>query len=182
MSSDSDASDDASDNGTDDYGGNGSAIVAPQTMRGRSWACLRQFSVFMENRVGNLADLMRHVESVDLRVVALSIVDSVDCSVARIIVNNYDRGHELFKLSSFVAFETDVIGVELPDEPQPLVELCRPLLRAEVNIHYAYPLLYRKGRGGVAIYVDDIDQALTALEQSDLKIITEHDLLDDEYL
>ena len=62
------------------------------------------------------------------------------------------------------------------------VEICRPLLRAEVNIHYAYPLIYRKGRGGVAIYVDDIDQALRAFESTDLKIITEHDLTDDHYL
>ena len=166
-----------------DYGGNGGgAAVDPMTARGRSWACLRQFSVFMENRVGNLADLMRHIESVDLRVVALSIVDSVDCVVARVIVSNYERGHELFKLSGLAVFETDVIGVELPDEPQPLVEVCRPLLRAEVNIHYAYPLIYRKGRGGVAIYVDDIDQALRALESTELKIITEQDLTDDHYL
>lgn len=168
---------------TDFGGGNGGAAsVDSMTARGRGWACLRQFSVFMENRVGNLADLMRHIESVDLRVVALSIVDSVDCVVARVIVNNYDRGHELFELSGLAVFETDVIGVELPDEPQPFVEVCRPLLRAEVNIHYSYPLIYRKGRGGIAIYVDDIDQALRALESSELKIITEHDLTDDHYL
>lgn len=165
-----------------DFGGGSAAATDAMTGRGRGWACLRQFSVFMENRVGNLADLMRHIESVDLRVVALSIVDSVDCVVARIIVNNYDRGQELFKLSGLTVFETDVIGVELPDEPQPMVEICRPLLRAEVNIHYAYPLFYGKGRGAVAIYVDDIDQALRALESSELKIVTEQDLSDDHYL
>ncbi len=165
-----------------DFGNGGATSVDPLTARGRSWACLRQFSVFMENRVGNLADLMRHIESIDLRVVALSIVDSVDCVVARLIVSNYERGHELLHLSGLAVFETDVIGVELPDEPQPLVEVCRPLLRAEVNIHYAYPLLYRKGRGGVAIYVDDIDQALRTLELSELKIITEQDLIDDPFL
>lgn len=164
-----------------DFGGGSVASTDPKTARGRGWACLRQFSVFMENRVGNLADLMRHIESVDLRVVALSIVDSVDCVVARIIVNNYERGHELFQLSGLTVFETDVIGVELPDEPQPLVEICRPLLRSEVNIHYAYPLLYGRKRGAVAIYVDDIDQALKALESSELKIVTENDLTDDHF-
>ena len=167
---------------SNDFGGGGAASVDPQTARGRGWACLRQFSVFMENRVGNLADLLRHVESVDVRIVALSIVDSVDCVVARVIVSNYERGHELFKLSGLAVFETDVIGVELPDEPPPLVEICRPLLRAEVNIHYANPLLYQKGRGGVAIYVDDLDTALRAFEATDLKVITEQDLLDDDYL
>lgn len=164
-----------------DFGGGAAASTDPKTGRGRGWACLRQFSVFMENRVGNLADLMRHIESVDVRVVALAIVDSVDCVVVRIIVNNYERGHELFELSGLTYFETDVIGVELPDEPQPFVEVCRPLLRAEVNIHYAYPILYGKKRGAVAIYVDDIDQALRALESSELKVVTEHDLSDDHF-
>ena len=164
-----------------DFGGGAAASIDPKTGRGRGWACLRQFSVFMENRVGNLADLMRHIESVDVRVVALAIVDSVDCVVVRIIVNNYERGHELFELSGLTYVETDVIGVELPDEPQPFVEVCRPLLRAEVNIHYAYPILYGRKRGAVAIYVDDIDQALRALESSELKVVTEHDLSDDHF-
>ena len=52
--------------------------IDPATARGRDWPCLRQFCVFMENRVGQLHDLLRQVERHDLRVVGLSVVDTVD--------------------------------------------------------------------------------------------------------
>ena len=55
-------------------------------MRGRSWPCLRQFCVFMENRVGGLNELLRHLERHDLRVVALSIANSVDCAIVRVML------------------------------------------------------------------------------------------------
>ena len=162
----------------------GDAIENAETMRGRNWPCLRQFCVFMENRVGRLNDLLRHLERHDLRVIALSIVDSVDCAVARVMLDNFERGLELFNLSNFTVFEIDVIGVELPDDPQPYVRVCTSLLEAEVNIHYTYPLLYRRrGKGAIALYVDDIDQGLKVLAENGHRIITEDDLSeDDEFL
>ncbi len=163
------------------YGGG--ELSNPATMRGRDWPCLRQFCVFLENRVGLLNDLLRQTEKDDLRVIALSIVDSVDCAIIRLMFNNYERGHELFELANFTVFENDVIGVELPDVAQPYVTVCTALLEAEVNIHYTYPLLYRrKGRGAIALYVDDIDQGLHLLREKELRVITENDLReDDEY-
>lgn len=159
------------------------ATVAPDTMHGRDWPCLRQFGVFLENRVGNLNELLRHLEGHDLRVMALSIVDSADCAIVRLMLDNYERGHELFALSQFMVFETDLIGVELPDDPQPYVSIFKALLQAELNIHYTYPLLYRRrGRSAIALYVDDIDLGLQTLNDLGLRIVTENDLLnDDEY-
>ncbi len=161
----------------------GESAADPSTMRGRDWPCLRQFGVFMENRVGSLHDLMRHLERHDLRVMALSIVDSIDCAIVRLVLDNYDRGRELFDMAKFTVFETDLIGVELPDDPQPYVKICIALLQAELNIHYTYPLLYRRrGRGAIALYVDDVDLGLKTLGQKGHRIITENDLPnDDEY-
>ena len=162
----------------------GESTVEPTTFRGREWPCLRQFGVFLENRVGRLHDLLRSVERHDLRVIALSIVDSVDCAVVRLILNNYERGRELLELSGFPAFESDVIGVVLPDDPQPHMQVCTALLRAEVNIHYTYPLHYRRdGRGAIALYVDDVDQGLKILSEAGFAVITENDLLEyDDFL
>ncbi|MEM1063852.1 MAG: hypothetical protein AAGJ97_16125, partial [Planctomycetota bacterium] len=67
----------------------GGDAVLQATASGRPWAALRQFSVFMENQVGNLAELMKFVECDDLKVVAVSITDSVDFGVIRMIFNNY---------------------------------------------------------------------------------------------
>jgi hypothetical protein len=135
----------------------------------------------LENRVGRLHDLLRHLERDDLRVIGLSIVDSADFAAVRVIFDNYERGHELFQLSSFNFFENDVIGVELPDDPQPYVAICTALLQAEMNIHYSYPLHYRRqGRGAIALHVDDVDQGLKMLIEKGHRIITERDLLDDD--
>ncbi|NNJ25074.1 acetolactate synthase [Alienimonas chondri] len=158
-------------------GGGVGTVAPPRTARGRDWAALRQFSVFLENRVGKLADLTRTVENAGLRIVGLSIQDNSDSAVARLIVDDYERAHELFDLSEFCTFESDVIAVELPDVRSPVTDACRTLLRAELDVHYAYTIaLPDTPRGGLAIYVDDVDLALDVLGNSRLTVVTEGDL------
>jgi hypothetical protein len=159
----------------------GGATIDPATSRGRDWPCLRQFCVFMENRVGRLNDLLRTIEKHDLRVLALSVVDTVDFAVARIMVNETDRARELLSLSDFHVIENDILGVELPEDPQPFIQIFRPLVSAEINISYIYPLLYRRrGRGAVAIHVDNVDQAGQILAAQGHKLLTEGDLANDD--
>lgn len=159
----------------------GKGLTESETLRGRDWPCLRQFCVFLENRVGKLNELMRHLETIDVRVLALSIVDSVDFAMVRLIFNNADRAREKLELSGFLFSESDVVGVELPEDEKPFSSLCTTLVKAEVNIHHAYPLLYRRrGRGTVALFVDDVDQAIQLLRESGHHVITENDLLDDD--
>lgn len=159
----------------------GKEFTEPETLEGRAWPCLRQFCVFLENRVGRLNELMRHLESLDVKVVGLTIVDSVDFAMVRLILNNTDRAREKLELSGFLFSESDVVGVALPDEEMPLSAICTTLVKGEVNIHHAYPLLYRhKGRGTVALFVDDVDNAIHLLRESGHRVITESDLLDDD--
>lgn len=159
----------------------GRELTEANTMRGRAWPCLRQFCMFLENRVGRLNDLMRQVESIDTRVLAISMVDSVDFAMVRLIFDNADRAREKLELSGFTFSESDVVGVELPEGDQPFHEICSTLMKAEVNIHHAYPLLYRnRGRGALAIYVDDVDTALNILHAAKHRVITESDLQDDD--
>lgn len=155
-----------------------------ETMRGRDWPCLRQFCVFLENRVGRLNDLMRQLESLDTRVLALSILDSVDFAMVRLIFNNSDRAREKLELSGFLFSESDVVGVELPEGEKPFHAVCSTLVKAEVNIHHAYPLLYRRrGRGAIAMFVDDVDLAVHILRDAEHHVVSESDLqYDDEYL
>ena len=135
--------------------------------------------MFMENRVGCLHDMLRHVERHNLRVVALSIVDSADHALARLVVDNYERAVELLDFSNLTVFETDVLGIELPDTEQPHVTICAALMKAEVNINYTYPLLHR--RGAMILYVDDIDTAVRVMRESGIRVVTEQDLVDDEF-
>ena len=149
------------------------------TSRGRDWPCLQQFVVFLENKVGALHELLRHVERDDLKIMALSILDSADSAIARLITNNYERTRELLELSSLPFFECEVIGVMLPDVDQPHTNICGSLMSAELNVYYIYPLMYRRNhRGAVAVYVDNVDEALRVLKEQQHAFVTEDDLLE----
>lgn len=155
--------------------------IAPSTARGRDWPALRQFCVFMENRVGRLHELLRQVEKHDLRVIGLSVVDTVDFAVARLMLDNADRARETLTLGGHTFMENDVLGVMLPDEPQPFVNIFTALITAELNIHYTYPLLFRRrGRSAIALHVDDLDQATQILTTAGIELVTEGDLLEDD--
>lgn len=155
--------------------------IADATARDHDWPSLRQFCVFLENRLGRLRDLLRHLEKHDLRIVGLSIGDSHDCAFVRVILSSYDRGREILSLSGFAFFESDVIAVELPDEHQPFVTLCTSLLQAEVNIHYMYPILYRgHARGAIVLSAEDIEMAAKVLSERGHRLINEDDLLADD--
>ena len=151
--------------------------VNAMTSRGRDWPCLQQFVVFLQNRVGALHDLLRRVERDDLKIVGLSILDSADSAMARLITTNFERTKEILHLSGLPFFESEVIGVLLPDLDQPHTCVCGSLMSAELNVHYVYPLMYRRNRrGAIAIYVDNVDEALRVLRERQHEFVTEDDL------
>src|SRR6478672_10957673 len=117
----------------------GGAGVGFSTARGRDWPSVRQFNVFVENRVGNLLAVVRRFETTDIRIVALTVVDSADCAIIRMVLSNPERAKEIFELAGLPVTESDLLVVELPHCVQPLVEICKALLAAEISIHYAYP-------------------------------------------
>ena len=151
--------------------------IDQQTMRGQDWPCLHQFSIFMANRVGKLHELLRKLERHDLRVASLSVVDSVDFAVARLLVDHVDHAREVLTLGGHSFTETDIIGVQLPESSQPYTEVLQTLMSAEINVHYIYSIpQVRGGRRAVAIHADNIDQAITVLKQKGLEMLTEDDL------
>lgn len=150
--------------------------IGPATVRGREWPCLRQFCVFMENRVGRLHELLQALERSELRVIALSVVDTVDFAVVRLITNDCERAREVLSLNQFTVIENDILGVVLPDDPQPFVSVFVPLVSAELNIHYTYPLLIGRGRRAIALYVDNIDLATQVLREHGHTLLSDNDV------
>ena len=151
------------------------------TMRGRNYPSIRQFTVFMENRVGQLLEVIRRFEGSKVRIVALSINDSAECAFVRFLLSHPEQGREILERAGLALIESDLIGVELPASIQPLLQVCTALLQAEVNIIQAYPLLVRpRGRPAVALMVDNIDAGLETLDSKGFNMITEADLASDE--
>src|SRR5271165_1489826 len=96
-----------------------------QTMRGRDWPSVRQFNVFVANRLGGLADVVRRFETTDIRIVSLTVVDSADCAIIRLVLSNPERAKEIFELAKLPVTESDLLVVALPDGPQPLLKICK---------------------------------------------------------
>ena len=150
-----------------------------ETMRGRNFPTIRQFTVFLENRVGQLLEVIRRFEGSRVRIVALTITDATECAFVRFLLSHPEQGREILERAGLAIIESDLIGVELPETGQPLLEICTALLQAEVNIIQAYPLLIRPhGRPAVALMVDNLDMALETLNNKKFSMITERDLSD----
>jgi hypothetical protein len=155
--------------------------VGYATARGRNWPTLRQFTVFLENRVGQLMEVVRRFDGSRVRIVALSINDSGECAFVRFLLSHPEQGREILERAGLALIESDLIGVELPEDGQPLLRICTALLQAEVNIIQAYPILARpRGRPAVALMVDNTEMGLETLAAKGFSMITEGDLDDEE--
>ncbi len=158
-------------------GEGGGEAVAFETMHGRNWPTVTQFSVFLENRVGQLLEVVRAFHGSRVKIVGLSISDSADCCILRLILSHPEQGRELLSLAELPFAENELVAVELPSGPQSLVDLCSALLRAEINIHYAYPLIvHPHGRAAVAVHVDNVEQASSMLHDHGFEVLSEMDL------
>jgi len=147
-------------------------------MRGRNYPSIRQFTVFLENRVGQLLEVIRRFEGSKVRVVALSIADATECAFVRFLLSHPEDGREILERAGLAIIESDLIGVELPPGPQGLLQICTALLQAEVNIVQAYPLFVRpRGHAVVALMVDNIEMGLETLANKGFTLITEGDLV-----
>ncbi len=151
------------------------------TMRGRDYPSIRQFTVFLENKVGQLLEVVRRFEKSQVKIVALSIVDSAECAFVRFLLSHPEQGREILERAGLALIESDLIGVELPEDDQPLLKVCTALLQAEVNIIQAYPLLVRpRGCPAVALMVDNIEMGQETLANKGFTMITEADLIEDQ--
>ena len=158
-------------------GEGGSEAVAFETMHGRSWPTVTQYSVFLENRVGQLLEVVRSFHGSKVKIVGLSISDSADCCILRLILNHSEQGREILVKTDQAFAENELLAVELPAGPQSLVDICTALLRAEINIHYAYPLIvHPHGRAAVALHIDSVEQASSMLHEQGFDILNEADL------
>lgn len=151
--------------------------VGFSTMRGRDYPSVRQFNVFVANRVGGLMHVVRRFETTDIRIVSLTVVDSADCAIIRMVLSDPERALEIFELAGLPVTESDLLVVQLPEGEQPLLQICKALLAAEINIHYAYPLLIGPhGKPALALYVEDHESAVQTLQRQSFTLFTENDL------
>jgi hypothetical protein len=136
-----------------------------------------QLSVFLANKVGRLLDLVEAFDRAEsCQICALSVHDASDCAIVRIITNHCAAAKRVLDAQSLPYSETDILVVELT-RGKTLSNLCVPLLSAELNIHFAYPLMLRpNGTPTIALAVDDLTLAGQILRRKDFRLFGECDL------
>ena len=156
-----------------------SQMMPQQTSQGYSPPSVRQFSVFLENKVGRLLDLVRMFdEATEVHLCALSVLESSDHAVVRLIANNSDCAQYLLRDHGVTFAVLDLLVVELQSE-QSLSSMCLCLLGAELNIRFAYPLLLgaMDGTPTIALAVDDHILAGQILRKKNFRLLGEADLV-----
>lgn len=150
--------------------------MPPETMQGYGPPSVTQFSVFLDNMVGRLYDLMEALDSSPTCVCALNVHEASDHAVVRMITNDSALARSLLKQAGVPFAETDVLVVELSKDHS-LTSLCLHLLAAELNIRFAYPLMIRpNGTPTIALSVDDLTLAGQILRRKEYRLFGEFDL------
>jgi len=136
-----------------------------------------QFSIFLPNKVGAFAEIVKRLHECHIEVLALDIQDSADCAIVRIVVSDPEQAQEFFDLRNIPFATSQILVVELRNGAHDLPKLLSALFMAEVNIHGCYGLLSRpNGITAIALHIEDNDCATAVLTSHDLRVLSQGDL------
>jgi hypothetical protein len=135
-----------------------------------------QFSIHADNKVGRLNEIVSLFAVHEVHIMALSILDTTDSSIIRLIVDYPEEAQHLLVEHNFSYVQSGLIAVEMDDESKIKI-VTSALVQAEINIHYVYPFLVRpKGRYALALSLEDNDLAVETLQRHQLRVIGQNDI------
>jgi hypothetical protein len=153
------------------------ARIPPLGEVARAKEPVRQLSVFLHNRVGALLSLVKLLNEHDIEVLGLSVQDSVELTLVRLIVTDPDTAKHVFEADGHSCASKPIVVVELKEGVHDLAHALSGLLAAEINIHHAYPLMVRpNGKPLLALYVDDYEIGGESLSKCGFKVLTQGEL------
>jgi hypothetical protein len=151
--------------------------TSARTSRAKPSPLVKQFSIFLENKCGRLLDITRSFDQSNIHILGLSVVDTTDSAVVRLVVDDPDKASEIFYKNQIHFSETELIVAELPHGASGLVSILTALLQAEINIYYTYSLIVRpKDRPLLALHVEDSELAADVLKRSGYTTLNQADL------
>lgn len=131
-----------------------------------------QISIFLENKSGRLAEVTGILARAGVNIRALSLADTSDFGVLRIIVDNNETAKEALKESGFTVGKTNVVAVEVPDQPGGLHNILTLLGEGGINVEYMYAFVQQSGSNAVMIFrFDNTDEALKLLQAKGVTVI-----------
>ncbi|MCU0539338.1 MAG: ACT domain-containing protein [Desulfobacterales bacterium] len=136
-----------------------------------------QISIFLENTPGRLVEVTRIFEAGGINIRALSLADTSDFGILRLIVNDNETAKRLLQEKGFTVRLTEVVAVEVADRPGGLHAILVALAAAGVNVEYMYAFVRQSGRNAVMIFrFDDTRKAESILRERGMRVIDGNDL------
>ncbi|UCE83283.1 MAG: ACT domain-containing protein [Deltaproteobacteria bacterium] len=133
---------------------------------------VEQISIFLENKAGRLAEVTGILGEANINIRALSLADTSDFGILRLIVNDHEKAKQVLKEHGFTVGRTEVVAVEVEDRPGGLNRILRILFEAGINVEYMYAFVQQSGQNAVLIFrFDDIDNAVDVLTRDGVTVI-----------
>lgn len=133
---------------------------------------VEQLSIFLENKTGRLAEVTRSLSQAGVNIRALSLADTSDFGILRLIVDNTAKAKEVLKDAGLTVGCTDVVAVEVDDRPGGLDHILQSLRNEDVNVEYMYAFVQKGGMSATLIFrFDNVDKAIVALRAKNIPII-----------
>lgn len=138
---------------------------------------VKQISVFLENKSGRLATVTKVLGESNINIRALSIADTTDFGILRLIVNDPNQAWQVLKKHDFTVSETEIIAVQVADHPGGLANILKILDDLKINIEYMYAFVGKSGADAVVVFrVEEIDRAITLLQEAGIKLLSGKDI------
>lgn len=135
-----------------------------------------QFSVFADNKVGRLNELVQRLAQRDIHIIALSQLDSTECTIMRIIPDYPEQARQLLRDHGYSFTESPILAVEINSEAD-LKFVTAALVEAEINIHYLYPFIMRpRNHYAIAMNVEDNEFAENVLNARNIRCLDRGDI------
>jgi ACT domain-containing protein len=134
---------------------------------------VEQIAVFLENKSGRLADITRILAENDINIRALSVADTADFGILRLIVDKVDLAKESLRAGGFTVGKTNVVAVAVPDRAGGLASVLSVANEVGLNVEYMYAFVNKSGADAVLIFrFDDMDKAITVLRENGFILLT----------
>jgi hypothetical protein len=138
---------------------------------------VEQISIFLENKSGRLAEVTSVLAAAGVNIRALSLAETADFGILRLIVDQIDRAKQALKDNGFTIGKTEVVALEVPDRPGGLAEIVRILGAAEINVEYMYAFVQRSKDNAIVIFrFDELDKAIQVLTGAGVRVLRGEEL------
>ena len=136
-----------------------------------------QLSIFLQNKKGNLYNALNILSNGNINIRALSLADTSEFAILRIVVDNPKKGREILEENNFIVKVTEIIAIELNDSPGGLSNVLKILNDNNIDLEYLYAFTHeKKGKAILFMHTDNLDNLISILDSNSIAIVSSKEI------